>query len=146
MAIVIILLLYVVFQQINFQKDDFFDNYEEELLAQGYEKIDEGFYGMIIGQEQNKTNILKEIYTEQDLEVAKKIIKKEEFKDEIPIKIKKLEGEKLENLKKENPNIYDEARNGNYEVRFPSYLAIYDFEEDEVIKWYYFQIIDISGG
>ena len=152
----VILIVLAVFFLVNNQlkqqdyfEDDWDDFDEDELLRQGYEEIDDGFYGKTIGEtEEERGEItveeaLKELYSGEDLEVAKKIIKHEEFQEQTPIKIKKLEGEELQELKKENPNIYEETKQGDYEVRFPSYFALYNYEEDKIIKWYHFQTINI---
>lgn len=142
LVIIIALVVFITTQFLpknTMNEDEYYnENYEEELLAQGYEKIDEGFYGMVIGGSQNGK------FTEKEKEIADKITQRQEFKPEYPLTITLLD-EQLEQLKKETEAVYGKAKKGNYEIRFPSYFVIYDYEQDEIIKWFYFQTIDISG-
>ena len=50
----------------------------------------------------------------------------------------------LEDLKEKYPVIYGEAREGDYEIKTPSKLIIYDFSNDRIIKE--FDITNIQVG
>jgi len=138
-------LAFYVLSPLEKSTDNLTDDFtEEELLAQGFEKLDEGFYGMVMGEDYDLDSYFNELgFNQTQTQIAKKIAAYEEFQGELPLQVIFIDKTTLAHFQETRGSFYTTDLLNTYEILFPSYIVFYDHEEEKILDWFYFQTVNI---
>lgn len=99
------------------------------------------FFGLWVLQLKNQP---EQSFEPSPSDIALRLGSEPDLQGFVPTQVTKLTGEELATKQAQYPALYGDAHVGDYEVRYPAWWVIYNYEQDTIIKKLRYQSINVG--